>query len=48
MLLFTVAFVDFNLNNTAYFKYEYNFFQWLLFLFVNFGEFRNKPGLVKV
>ena len=23
MLLLTVAFVDFNLNNTAYFKYDY-------------------------
>ena len=27
MLLSTVAFVDFNLNNTAYFKYEYNYFR---------------------
>ena len=35
MLLFTVAFVDFNLNNTAYFKYDYNYFRWLLLVLKN-------------
>ena len=35
MLLFTVAFVDFNWNNAAYFKYEYNYFRWLLLVLKN-------------